>query len=41
MKWIVFVALAAFSLSACAGFTNALTHNRLPSPEYTYSGGGG
>jgi Prokaryotic membrane lipoprotein lipid attachment site len=41
MKRIVVAALAAFTLSACAALTKALPDNRLPSPEYTYGGGGG
>lgn len=39
MKRIVLAALAAFALNACADLTHALTHDQLPSPEYTYSGG--
>jgi hypothetical protein len=39
MKGIVLAALAVFTLSACASLTHALTHDRLPSPEYSYSGG--
>ena len=41
MKKIVLAALAALTLSAGVASANVLTHNQLPSPEFTYSTAGG